>query len=203
MKRLWWWCVGAALMASVVNAGAVEYRALKPEASRLAFAYTQMGVGMEGQFRKFSAQLVFDPAQAATAKAQFEVDLASIDTGTTDVDQEVLGKAWFNTKEHPTAKFVSSRIKALGANRYEVTGKLTIKGRTRDVTAPFTFAAQGNTGVFDGAFTLKRLDYAIGEGAWADVSAVADEIQIKVHLVALSSSAAPAASPATPATSKK
>lgn len=179
------WLTGAAFVACINVAAAVEYRTLKPEVSRLAFAYTQMGVGMEGEFRKFSAQLAFDPAQVAAAKAQFEVDLASIDTGTADVDKEVLGKAWFNTKEHPSAKFVSSSIKSLSANRYEVIGKLTIKGRTRDVTAPFTFTAQGNSGVFDGAFTLKRLDYAIGEGAWADVSAVADEIQIKVHLVAL------------------
>lgn len=200
MKRRGLWLTAVALMLYINAAAALEYRTLKQEASRLAFAYTQMGVGMEGQFRKFSAQLLFDPAQAAAAKAHFEVDLSSIDTGTADVDQEVLGKAWFNTKEHPTAKFVSSSIKSLGANRYEVVGKLTIKGRTRDVTAPFTFAAQGNTGVFNGAFTLKRLDYAVGEGAWADVSAVADEIQIKVHLVALPASAA--AATAVPAAKK-
>jgi polyisoprenoid-binding protein YceI len=54
-----------------------------------------------------------------------------------------------------------------------------------DVTAPVTFQADGNRGVFDGSFNIKRLAYAIGEGEWADVSTVADEIQIKFHLIVL------------------
>ena len=61
---------------------------------------------------------------------------------------------------------------------------MTIKGQTRDVVAPFTFKQEGASGVFDGGFVLKRMDYNIGEGPWADVSAVANEIEIKFHVVA-------------------
>ena len=75
----------------------------------------------------------------------------------------------------------SGRIGSHG-NRYEVTGKMTIKGRTKDVTAPFTFKPEGPGGTFDGAFTLKRLDYAIGEGAWADTDTVANEVQVKFRI---------------------
>ncbi len=184
MKRL------AALLGLVaLTSTAAEYRTLKPETSRLSFAYTQMGVPLEGQFKKFSAILHFDPAHPTAAQAQFEVDLASIDTGSDDANREVAGKAWFNTATYPSARFVSSAIKVLGPNRYEVQGALTLKGRTVNVTAPFTFTPQGDLGHFVGAFTLKRLDYAIGEGAWADVSAVANEVQIKFQLAVATAAA--------------
>ena len=75
-------------------------------------------------------------------------------------------------------------MKPLGGDKYEVAGKLTIKGRTQDVVAPFTFRQDGGNGIFDGGFTLKRLDFGVGDGAWADVGTVANEVQIKFHIVA-------------------
>ena len=87
-------------------------------------------------------------------------------------------------RERDIEKHLVARVKALGGNRFEAIGKMTIKGQTRDVVAPFTFKQEGANGVFDGGFVLKRMDYNIGEGPWADVSAVANEIEIKFHVVA-------------------
>lgn len=164
-------------------ATATEYRQLQASESSVAFGYTQMGVPLDGKFNKFTAQLSFDPAKLAKAQAKIDIEVASIDTGSSEANEEVVGKAWFDAKMHPLASFTASGIKALGGNRYEATGKLTIKGRTLEVKAPVTFQSAGNKGWFDGAFTIKRLDYAIGEGAWSDVGTVANEIQIKFHLV--------------------
>jgi polyisoprenoid-binding protein YceI len=61
-----------------------------------------MGVAVDGKFRKFSSQLNFDPAKPSAAKATFEVELASVDTGAPEGDQEVAGKPWFNTRAFPT-----------------------------------------------------------------------------------------------------
>ncbi|GAB2181569.1 YceI family protein [Denitratisoma sp. agr-D3] len=163
---------------------AVEFNAVQADKSAITFAYKQMGVGMEGHFKKFSAQLAFDPAKPTAAKAVLDVDLASIDTGSAEANDEVAGKQWFNTKAYPTAHFASSSVKALGGNRYEVAGQLTIKGRTQTVTAPTTVTVQGKAASFDGTFTLKRADFAIGEGPWADFGTVANEIQIKFHVLA-------------------
>ena len=183
-------CLIAMLLVSLPGgAHALEFRQVLTDKSTLSFAYKQMGVSMEGRFRKFVARIVFDPAKLSAAQAQFEVDLASIDTGVKEADEEVLGKQWFNAKIFPTARFVSVKVQALGGNRFEVYGKLTIKGRTQDVSAPFTFKSEGATGVFDGAFTLKRLDYAIGEGPWADLGTVANDIQIRFHIMASSAPA--------------
>lgn len=163
---------------------AAEFNEVQPSKSTITFAYKQMNVPMEGKFNKFSARIAFDPERANAAQARIEVDLASIDTGFSDANDEIAGKLWFNTKAFPVAQFVSGGVKALGNNRYEAFGKLAIKGRSMDVSAPFTFRQEGLVAVFDGAFHLKRMDYAIGEGLWSDLTTVANEVQVKFHIVA-------------------
>ena len=172
-----------ALLASQTT-HATEYTQVQAAQSRIDFSYQQMGVKMDGRFKKFNAQLSFDPAKPATAKTSLEIELASIDTGTAEADQEVVGKPWFNAKVFPSAHFVSSGVKALGGNRYEVSGQLSIKGKTQDVVIPATFSAQGNSASFDGSFTLRRGDFAIGEGSWAKFDIVANDVLIKFHIAA-------------------
>lgn len=176
--------IGSLLIGAPFHTQAVEFNQVQTGKSTLIFAYKQKGVPMEGRFHKFTARIAFDPDISSAAQARIEVNLASIDTGFSEADSEVLGKQWFNAKAHPAAQFVSTGVKTLGGNRYEALGKFTLKGKSQDISAPFIFKQEGAVGIFDGVFTLKRLDYAIGEGAWADMSAVANEVQVKFHIVA-------------------
>lgn len=173
---------GATLLAPVAHA--VEYTRVQQDKSAIAFGYQQMGVKMEGQFRKFSSQLQFDPAKPAAARATFDVDLLSVDLGSSEADQEVAGKPWFNSKAFPTARFVSTSVKPLGGNRYEVAGQLSIKGKTQAIVVPATFVEQGKTGVFTGSFTLRRADYAIGEGSWSKFDIVANDVAVNFRITA-------------------
>ncbi|QEL55976.1 YceI family protein [Chromobacterium paludis] len=172
------------MLAAPLAAQAAVYSAIQQDKSNIAFGYKQMGVGMQGHFKKFSAALNFDPAKPATSKAELTVDIASIDTGSAEANDQVSDKDWFNTKQYPTARFVSGAIKPLGGNRFQVDGKLTIKGRTQAVSTVATMTPQGAMAAFDGAFAIKRADFAIGEGDWKDFGTVANEIQIKFHLLA-------------------
>lgn len=165
-------------------AHAVEYTQVQPDKSQITFAYQQMGVAMQGAFKKFSGQLRFDPAAPAAAKSTIEVELASVDTGSSEGDTEVATKTWFDTKAFPRARFESGSVKALGGNKYEVAGKLTIKGKTVDVVVPATFAAQGKTGVFEGRLTIRRGDFSIGDGAWKAFDIVANDVVIQFRLAA-------------------
>ncbi|MCG2578014.1 YceI family protein [Dechloromonas sp. XY25] len=176
----------AVALASAFSAQAAEFTQVQPDKSAINFVYKQMGVAVDGKFKKFASQLTFDPAKPTAAKATFDVDLASVDTGAVEGDQEVAGKPWFNTKAFPTAKFVSGTVKPLGGNKYEVAGQLSIKGKTQDVVVPATFTAQGNTGVFDGSFTIRRADFSIGEGSWAKFDIVANDVLIKFRITATS-----------------
>jgi len=187
----------AAALAFVANATqAIEYNAVQADKSAITFTSKQMGVPVQGRFPKFSARVAFDPAKPDAAKVEISIDLAAIDAGSKDANDEVVGKQWFNVKVFPTASFTSSTVKAAGAGRYEVTGPLTIKGKSSPLTASFGFKAEGNNGIFDGGFTLKRIDFAIGEGPWADLSTVANEIQVNFRVVAA------AAAVATPSATK-
>lgn len=180
--------MAAALATGTITAAsAAEFTAIDQAASRFTFQYTQMGVGMDGKFDRFNANIKFDPAHPEAARATFDIQVASIDTGSTEGNQEVKTKTWFNTAVHPVARFESTSFKALGDKRFEVAGKLTIKGQTRAVTAPFTFEAQGKAATVKGSFQLKRNDFAIGEGDWADTAIVANEIRIDFQLRALQS----------------
>ncbi|MBI5786618.1 MAG: YceI family protein [Rhodocyclales bacterium] len=174
----------ALAVLAVTTAHAEEYNAIQADKSAVAFVYRQMNVPVDGRFGKFAAQLKFDPAKPAAASASIDLDLASIDAGSAEANDEVAGKLWFNTKAHPTARFVASSFRPLGGNRYEAVGKLTIKGRTQDMTAPFTFSTQGRAGIAEGALTIRRADFGIGEGIWADFGTVANEVQIKFRLLA-------------------
>ena len=190
--------VGITLLAHAAHA--VEYGSVLADKSSVAFTSRQMGVPVQGSFPKFTTKLSFDPAKPETAKVELSIDLATIDAGSKDANDEVVGKQWFNVKMFPMATFSSNAVKLVGPGSYEVTGPLAIKGKSIPVTAAFTYKTEGSNGVFDGGFTLKRIDFAIGEGPWADVSTVANEIQVKFRVVAAASAAAPAA-PAAPAKS--
>jgi polyisoprenoid-binding protein YceI len=170
-------------------AHAIEFNQFQPGKSTLSFVSKQMNVPVEGRFKSFRSKLAFDPAKPAAARAEFEIDLASIDAGSKDADDEVAGKAWFNTKEFPVARFVATSVKPLGGNRFEVAGKMSIKGKTLDLTTPVSVTQQGNSATFDGSLVLKRADYGIGEGIWADFGTVANEVQIKFRLVATAAAA--------------
>lgn len=169
-----------ALLADI--AAAAPLTTLDTARSRIDFAYTQMGVSLEGRFAAFSGQVAFDPAKPQVAKARIEIKLASIDTGLDEADTEVAGKDWFDTASHPVARFESSAVKPLGGNRYQVDGRLTIKGRSRDVSVPFTFTPDAGGGWFAGTFNLRRADFAIGEGEWRDFSVVGNDIAVRFKL---------------------
>ena len=181
--------VACALAVLAPAAQAVEFNQLQLNKSSLSFVYKQMNVPVEGQFKSFRSKLAYDPAKPAAAKAELEIDLVSIDAGSKDANDEVAGKAWFNTKAFPTAKFVATSVKPLGGNRLELAGKMSIKGKTLDLVTPVTVTQQGNAATFDGSLVLKRADYSIGDGIWADFGTVANEIQIKFRLVATAAAA--------------
>jgi polyisoprenoid-binding protein YceI len=161
---------------------AAELNRFDRAGSQIGFAYTQMGVSVDGRFADFAGDVAFDPARPGSARARIEVKVASIDTGFAEADAEVAGKDWFDARNHPTARFEAAGARHLGGNRYQVDGHLTIKGRTRAVAVPATFTADATGGTFAGQVTIRRADYAIGEGAWRDFSVVGNEISIRFRL---------------------
>ena len=174
---------GALLMEVTPSAAAMT---VLYEKSRISCVSRQEKVPVEALFRKFTAQIAFDPARPQMGKAQIEIDLNSFDIGFAEYNDDAKGKNWFDVRNFPRATFVSTGMRALGDGKFEARGPLTIKGKTNDVVASFTYKEEGGVGMFDGAFAIKRLQYNIGEGAWRDTDTVADDVQIKFRIAVAS-----------------
>ena len=166
----------------LVAVSAQAQQQLVPAQSSIEFAAKQMGVPMQGHFRKFDAQLSFDPAKPESSRIRFSVDTGSATMGARETDAELPKPVWFNVAQFPQATFESSTIKALGGGKFDVAGKLTIKGTSVNVSVPVVLTQSGTTTTATGVLPIKRLAFKIGDGEWADTSMVADEVQVRFKL---------------------
>ena len=166
----------------LVAVSAQAQQQLVPAQSSIEFAAKQMGVPMQGHFRKFDAQLSFDPAKPESSRIRFNVDTGSATMGAKETDAELPKAEWFNVTKFPQATFDSSAVKALGGGKFQVDGTLTIKGNAQKVSLPVTLTQSGATTTAAGTLALKRLNFKIGDGDWKDTSMVADEVNVQFKL---------------------
>lgn len=169
------------VVASLSPLVAQAQQVMLPAQSEVGFTSRQMGVPVDGKFKSFSADVAFDPTKLAASKIAFSVDTGSIDIGR-EANAEVVKPLWFNAAAFPKASFQSSVIKRIDGNKFEVAGKLSIKGVVSDVVVPVTLTQIGANTTATGAFPIKRLSFRIGEKEWADTSMVADEVQVKFKI---------------------
>nr|WP_232062328.1 YceI family protein [Variovorax sp. PBS-H4] len=164
-------------------AGAEPVAQLVPASSRIGFVSKQMGVPVEGQFQKFDAQIAFDPKQPEGGTVALQIDMASATLGVPQSDAELPKAPWFDTARFPKASFQSSAIKSLGGGRFEIAGRLTIKGHTQELTVPVTITQSADRSTAAGSFAIQRLAFKVGEGEWADTAMIGDEVQVRFKLV--------------------
>ena len=160
----------------------VKPATLQTAGSEIAFTTRQMGVPVEGKFSKFSASIALDPKQPETGNVAFSIDTGSARFGSAELDAEVPKATWLNVPKFPQASFQSTAVKAAGPGKFEVAGKLTIKGSTQNVVVPVQVTQAAGNSTATGAFTIKRLAFKVGENEWADTSMLADDIQIRFKL---------------------
>jgi polyisoprenoid-binding protein YceI len=168
------------LLVFVTDAGA---QGVVVDKSEIGFTVKQMGVKFDGRFRKWKADVAFNPQALAQSKAVFDVDLASIDLASAESEAEARDKPWFDTAKFPVAHFASTSIRDAGGGRYEIAGKLTLKGMTRDCVVPVVVKDEGGHRTAEGVFAIRRLDYKIGEGEWADTDVVDNDVVVHVRIV--------------------
>ena len=174
-----------ALLAAAVHAAAALAQTpakLVAAQSEVAFVTKQMGVPVDGLFKKFDAQISLDPKKPETGSVMFSIDTASASLGVPETDTELPRPIWFNVAKFPQATFKSTAIKGMGNGKFEVAGKLDIKGNARDVVVPVQITQSGANSTATGSFVIKRLDFKIGEAEWADTTVVANDVTVKFKL---------------------
>lgn len=151
--------------------------------SRVAVVFSQMSVPVEATFKRFSADVVYDPVAPEKTNASLQVDISSFDLGDPEYNSEVQKPEWFDVKKFAQATFVTQSVRALSPDRLEAHGTLTIKGRAQPVVVNMGVRKKGTAREFYGQLPIKRLAFHIGEGEWRATDMVADEVLIRFSVV--------------------
>jgi len=170
----------AALLPMASAAMAADY--VQAAGSSLVFAGSYQGQVFTGRFPDFSTRLTFDPAQLATSKLDVTIALASATTANADYDTQMRGDAFFDAGRFAQAHYLATKFRALGDNRYAADGTLTLHGVSKPVTLTFTWTP-GAQPVLSGKATVKRLEFGVGGGDWADTSLIPDAIAVSTKVV--------------------
>ncbi|MEP7185704.1 MAG: YceI family protein [Rhodanobacter sp.] len=154
---------------------------VQPAASTLGFSGTFQGEAFQGQFGQWIAAIAYDPADLPGSHFDVDVSLASVKTGDSDRDSALPGSDFFNVAKFPKAHFVSTSIHKIGAT-VVADGKLTLHGVTKPVSLDVVFKPQGSGATLDVNGTVKRLDFGVGSGDYADTSVIGADVKVTAHL---------------------
>ena len=173
-------CVAAAFItASTAALG----QPIDPARSSVTATFTQMGVPVEGRFTKVGGEIVYSSAAPTAARAHVVIDTASFDLDDAGYNRELHKPEWFDVQRFPRATFDSETVKAGAPGQFQVSGKLTIKGRSVTVAGPLSLRDDGGAAVIEGRWPIRRLAFGIGAGEWKDTSVLADEVVVSFRLV--------------------
>ena len=172
-------------LALTAQAAAPAYQVDSAKSS-LGFTATQEGAKFDGTFHKFTAKISFSPADLAASCFDVTVDPASADTQEGDRDGTLKGADFFDVARFKTAHYITGAFSKVDATHFTATGKLTVRNVTREVPIAFTFTERNEGGknvvYLAGTANLKRLEFGLGQGDYADTSSLADAVQVKFNL---------------------
>ncbi|MEO6519969.1 MAG: YceI family protein, partial [Pseudoxanthomonas sp.] len=165
----------AALVALMAATPALAANYVQAPGSTLVFASKYDGEVFTGKFASFTATLSFDPARLTASKLDVLIPLVGTSTGNGDRDATLSGNDFFNVASFAQARYTASTFRALGGNQYAADGTLSLRGINKPVTLTFTWTP-GAQPVLAGKTTVKRLDFGVGGGDWADTKTIPNEV---------------------------
>ncbi|HGE5007009.1 TPA: YceI family protein [Legionella pneumophila] len=131
-----------------------------------------------------SGQLVLDKDNPQQSKVNVTIKVDDIVTGIPELDKHLKGKLFFDTKQFPTATFVSNRVEVMGENKAKIYGMLTLHGVTKPIILNVILNKAGinllndrETAGFSATTSLKRSDYGIK----ALIPEVGDDVEIEIE----------------------
>ena len=125
----------ACLMAPGTVAAQTETWHLDPNHSSAQFSVRHMGIStVRGAFTKLSGDVTYDPSNVSQSTIDVVIDATSVDTHVEMRDKDLRGDRFLNVAQYPTLTFKSKRVTPAGAGKLKVTGDLTIRGITKEVT---------------------------------------------------------------------
>lgn len=174
------------LLALPAVAAAADTYTVDQNHSTVGFSVRHIFTRVPGEFNDFTGTIVYDAANPAGSSVDFTVQAASIDTDNERRDGHLKSADFFDVEKFPTLTFKSKKVSGSGED-LQVTGDLTIRGVTKEVTVPVeVLGAAGGKAGFATEFKIDRLAYGVawnrameGGGAMLD-----DEVTIRIDVEA-------------------
>jgi len=135
----------------------------KADGSSVTFAIKNFGLTVNGSFTGLQGSIVFNPANPGSANFNVTVDAGSVNTNNNSRDGHLKKEDYFNSTAFPKISIVSTKVSNAGkAGSYFFDGILTIKGKAKNISFPFTAVAAGDGYLFDGSLKINRRDFKVG-----------------------------------------
>ena len=170
-----------ALLAALASFPALAADYVQAPGSRLVFAGTYQGEVFTGRFPGFVTTLSFDPDDLSTAKLDVAIPMATATTDNAEYDGELLGSAFFDAAKFAQARYTATTFRKLDDGRFAADGTLTLHGVSKPVTLTFSWVP-GAQPVLTGRATVKRLDFGVGDGDWADTELIPNAIAVSTRV---------------------
>jgi polyisoprenoid-binding protein YceI len=149
-------------LPALAAAAATTYN-VDPVHSTVGFKVRHFVTSVPGRFNDFAGTIVYDPGNPGASKVEFTVQAASLDTRNEKRDGHLKSADFFDVANHPTLTFKSKKVSG-SADALQVTGDLTIRGVTKEVTVPVeVLGTMGTKAGFATEFKIDRQDYGV---AW-------------------------------------
>jgi polyisoprenoid-binding protein YceI len=171
---------------------------LDPAHSRIGFvARHAMVTKIRGHFTSFEGDAYVDLVDPARSRAQVVIHAESIDTGNAQRDGHLRTGDFLDAPGHPVITFESTKTEALSEDTFRVSGLLTIKGVTREVSINFVFGGAvtdplGNTRIgFEGTTTVNRRDWGVAWNAPLEAGGVlvSEKVTLEIEVSAIKAAA--------------
>jgi polyisoprenoid-binding protein YceI len=149
-------------------------------ASEVTFKIKNLGFNTGGSFSGLAGTIVFDPDNLDGCTFDVHIDAGSVNTGVDMRDNHLRSEDYFDVKNYPQIRFVSAKITGnKKSGTLFVSGKLTIKGITKDISFPFTAQPVKDGYLFNGEFRMNRRDFKVGGG-----STISDNLTVFLKVLA-------------------
>jgi polyisoprenoid-binding protein YceI len=166
------------LAAGLCQAGDTKFN-LDGDNTKITFIGTKPGGKHEGGFKKVTGTVTYNGTDPTTLVFSVDIDMTSTYTDTEKLTNHLKSADFFDVKTNPKAKFVSSKVEKKG-DGYTVTGKLTLNGKTKELSFPATIDVGAQKLNVTSNFTINRHDWNISYGK----GQINDNVSLKVNITA-------------------
>ena len=152
--------------------------------SKVLFQYSYKSTPYSGEFKNVKATFKIDPASPGSCEFSVTIPIANLTVDSKEVVDYLLDIELFDVDQFPTATFKANKCRMQSVNSFVSDGTLTIRNQTKPMSFPFKLELGAKGFHLTSEVTIKRLDFGVGQGYWANTAEIPNDVKVKVDVYA-------------------